>query len=364
MPGLRYWRYGAYVLLLALGACTAEPKKERFGAVTQDYRNLPGWENDDHAEALKTFLISCEVLAARPREATSGNRLKIPGKVWRSLCDEGAKAKGQERAFFERRFKPYLMQNNGKPEGLFTGYYEPLLKGSLTKQGDYIHPVYAAPPELSRQLPYYTRAQIDAGKLAGRRLEIVWVDDPVMLFFMHVQGSGVIKLTNGKLMYLNFAGKNERPYTSIGKVIGEEGLLPKGQIDFFTIREWMRKNPQRAKKVMHKNASYVFFKKRDKAGAIGSVGVPLTPQRSMAVDNAFIPYGLPLFLTTQLPSKQGDDVPFNRLMVAQDTGTAIKGVVRGDIYFGHGGQAEFLAGAMKARGSYYLLLPRELSGQL
>jgi len=187
----------------------------------------------------------------------------------------------------------------------------------------------------------------------------------VMRFFLQIQGSGRVKLTTGKELHVGYAGKNNQPYISLGKIMGEEGLLPKDQINFFTIRQWMYKNPDRAFALMERNPSYVFFRTVDSPGAIGAVGAVLTPARSLAVDNNYIPYGLPIYLETELPPEpQRQPMPFKRLMVAQDTGGAIKGPVRADIFFGTGDEAEYMAGYMARKGVYTLLVPNEIIRQV
>ncbi len=357
-------RYLALAVLAACAACTAKSPQQRFEAHESEFSRLSGWEEEHHAEALRVFLSTCPSMLRRSPATSSASGLQVPVAVWQSLCAEARHASGSNekaRRFFESRFMLYDVENDGNPEGLFTGYYEPLLHGSYKKGGRFIHPVYAKPKDFER----YSRAEIDGGKLAGRGLEIAWVDDPVMLFFMHVQGSGRIRMTDGKDMLVGFAAKNGRDYVSIGKVVGDEGYLPKDKIDFFTIRKWMQANPARAVKVMQRNPSYIFFKKRDEAGPVGAAGAVLTPMRSLAVDNSYIPYGLPLFLETYLPGQPGQaDTPFNRIMIAQDTGSAIKGAVRGDIFFGAGDKAEYYAGSMKNRGRYTLLVPKEIARQL
>jgi membrane-bound lytic murein transglycosylase A len=360
-----------YLLTLAaLFMCASCSLKtpDHFNARQSSFGHLAGWMEDDHRQALKVFLDSCPLMVRKAPPASPASGLHVSKDVWKSLCDDAAQSQETREAarmFFERRFTLYAVQNNGRTDGLFTGYYEPLLYGSYKKHGDFRYPIYAKPPELKGDKPYYTRAEIDGGKLAGRGLEIVWVDDPVMLFFMHIQGSGRIRLENGRDINIGFAARNNRDYVSLGKVIGDEGILPKDKIDFFSIREWMYKNPKRAMKLMQRNPSYIFFKKRAAAGAVGSVGSVLTPMRSIAIDNAYIPYGLPLFLETDLPATPArGPARFNRIMVAQDTGTAIKGPVRGDIFFGPGKNAEHYAGAMKNKGRYTLLFPKEIAYQL
>lgn len=361
-------RWPALLLLLALSGCAFFKAPDRFGATPVSFAALSGWPQDNHAEALKTFLASCPILAARPQPATGSSGIRLSQALWKSLCDDGQRSLlsgEQARLFFERRFVPYRVTNNGRAQGLFTGYYEPVLYGAFRQYGDFQYPLYMAPPELKNSRSYYTHAEINDGALEGKKLELVWVDDPVMLFFLQVQGSGRVKLTNGKEMHVGYAGKNNQPYVSLGKVMGDRGLLPKDQINFFTIRQWLYQHHDQAFQLMEKNPSYVFFQKRDKPGAVGAIGAVLTPMRSLAVDNGHIPYGLPLYLETELPAyPQQAPAAFRRLMVAQDTGGAIKGPVRGDIFFGMGDEAEYLAGYMAKKGVYTLLVPREITNQL
>lgn len=356
------------LLLFFCSGCAFFKTPDRFGATPVAFNVLSGWPQDDHASALKTFLASCPTLAARAKPATSDSDLRVSESLWKSLCEDGQRSLltgEQARFFFERRFVPYRVNNNGRTQGLFTGYYEPVLYGAFRKYGDFQYPLYMAPSDLKDGRSYYTHAEINDGALAGRKLELVWVDDPVMLFFLQVQGSGRVKLTNGKELHVGYAGKNNQPYTSLGKVMGDEGLLPKDQINFFTIRQWLYQHREQAFRLMERNPSYVFFQKRDKPGAIGAIGAALTPMRSLAVDSRYIPYGLPLYLETELPAyPQQQPTPFRRLMVAQDTGGAIKGPVRGDIFFGLGDEAEYLAGYMAKKGVYTLLVPREITDQM
>lgn len=353
-------------MLLALSGCAFFGKQDHFESRPVGFDALAGWAQEDHLQALEVFKKSCPVLAAKPRPVTRESGIRVDGAVWKSLCDEAQAAltSAQAKAFFERRFAPYRIANNGNERGLFTGYYEPILYGSLRKKGDFKYPLYAAPPELKDSKPYLTHAEIAGGGLAGRGLEIVWVDDPVMLFFMQIQGSGRVRLVDGRELRIGYADGNGHPYNSLGKICGDEGLLPKDEINFFTIRQWLYDHPGEAMELMQRNPSYVFFKLSDRTdGPVGSVGAPLTPKRSLAVDNAYIPYGLPLYLETELPT-QGSAVPFRRIMVAQDTGGAIRSPVRGDIFFGPGSEAEYLAGYMKGRGVYSLLVPKEIISQM
>lgn len=357
------------VLLLWCAACTVRPV-DHFESRPLTYEQLDGWYTEKHADALRVFRNSCRALARTPRPRTSGSRITIPRKVWASLCSEADGVSGgdaqEARLFFERRFQPYRVLNNGRDKGLFTGYYEPTLFGSTRKTADYRYPLYLPPPEMRKGQSYYSHAEINGGALAGRRLELLWVDDPVMLFFMQIQGSGRVRLADGREWLVGYAGQNGHSYVSLGKIMGDEGYLPKDQVNFFTLRQWLYAHPDQALALMERNPSYVFFKKLEQEGAVGAVGTVLTPQRSLAVDPKYIPYGLPLFLETELPAAQNHaaGTAFRRILIAQDTGGAIRGPVRGDIFFGGGADAEYLAGFMKGRGVYSLLVPKEIADQM
>lgn len=350
------------IVLLLLAACG-----DRFGARQVTFGELQGWESDNHVQALETFTKSCPVFARKPRKATDGSDIEISAPIWQSLCHEAEWSKTspeQARFFFENRFTPFRINNRGKEQGLFTGYYEPVLYGSYKRKHDFQYPVYAVPPELKDSKPYYTHAEINAGALRGRRLELLWVDDPVMLFFTQIQGSGRVRMTDGRELYLGYGDGNGHPYVSLGKIMGDENMLPKDQINFFTIRGWLYQNPGVAIALMERNPSYVFFKLRD-GPAVGAAGAELTPQRSIAVDPKYIPYGLPLFMETKIPGPNGLAAQdFHRTVIAQDTGGAIRSPVRADIFFGPGDEAEYLAGYMKGRGVYSLLVPNEIADQL
>lgn len=354
----------AVCLTLAITGCSFGPQ-DHFEARTLKFEDLKDWPREDHMAALEVFKNSCQILSQKSRPTTSGSDINITSILWNSLCNDAyiVNNKLQAREFFERRFVPYRIANNGKEKGLFTGYYEPVLYGSLHKGGDFKYPLYAAPAELKNQKPYYTREEIERGKLNNRRLEIVWVDDPVMLFFMQIQGSGRVRLKNGRELRIGYADQNGHPYVSLGKIMGDEGYLPKDGINFFTIRQWLYEHPVQAIALMQRNPSYVFFKVIDKPVVVGAIGAPLTPRRSIAIDSKYIPYGLPVYMETELPGQFGA-TPFNRLMVAQDTGGAIRSPVRADIFFGAGDEAEYLAGYMKNYGVYSLLVPKEIVSQL
>jgi len=333
---------------------------------------LPGWTGDRVAEAWPSLIESCTRMPARD-------------SAWKRLCAEVALFPNPDgetaRAFFETRFEPRSMHNGEGAEGLITGYYEPLLEGSRTRTSRYRYPVYQRPgdllvvdlgslyPELAgrtlrgrvegrRVVPYFSRAEIDNGKklLAGN--ELVWVDDPVALFFLQVQGSGRIRLRDGEMLRVGYADQNGHPYQSIGSRLIAMGALKREDVNLETIKEWLRSHPDEAEGVLNTNPSYIFFGLRDPTlpGPLGSLNVPLTPERSAAVDPSYIPFGTPLWIDTTSPI---DGQPYRRLLMAQDTGGAIKGPVRIDIFFGFGAQAERLAGNMKQPGRVYALRLRE-----
>lgn len=284
------------------------------------------------------------------------------------------------RAFFETRFEPHLQRAGWfRSSGLITGYYEPLLNGSWTRTERYRYPIYRPPddlvtvdlgalyPELKnkrvrgrlagrRVVPYPSRSEIDVqpSPLAGN--ELLWVDDPVALFFLQIQGSGRVRLPTGEIVPVGYAEQNGHPYTAIGRTLAERTGLKLEEIDAPTIRAWLAANPAEAQAVMNTNASYVFFALRDPSlpGPLGALGTPLLPERAIAVDPVYVPLGLPVWLDTLLPDSSE---PYRRLVFAQDTGGAIRGAVRADIFFGHGPQAEAHAGRMRASGRLYVLLP-------
>lgn len=362
-------RLACLCLLLTGTGCSLFKPEDHFGATPVSFEALSGWQESGMAASLQAFLQSCPPLMKKAAPAAAGSGLQVPEPVWQSLCTEAAVIPtGNDtaaQAFFERRFAPYRVTNNGREQGLFTGYYEPLLYGSYKKKGDFLYPLYLLPPDVKDGTPYYTHAEINNGALDGRKLELLWVDDPVMRFFMQIQGSGRVRLTNGRDLLVGYAGKNGQPYTSLGKIMGDEGLIPKDQVNFFTLRQWLYQHPSQAFALMERNPSYVFFRTLDTAAPVGAASAPLTPRISLAVDSRYIPYGLPLFLDSELPAMpQQQPVPLRRLMIAQDTGGAIRGPVRGDIFFGGGDEAEYYAGYMRGRGSYTLLVPREIAYQL
>jgi membrane-bound lytic murein transglycosylase A len=309
---------------------------------------------------------------------------------WQPICADAASVAAgsadEARDFFEDRFSPYLVVDGADPEGLFTGYYEPLLFGSRQFGGAYTVPIYRPPDDLVRVdlarfnpdlagyaiygrvqggqfVPYYSRADIETGALADRGLELLWVDDPIDKFFLQVQGSGRVQLDDGSLTRIGYASQNGHPYHAIGRDLIEIGVLTRDEVSLPAIKAWLEAHPHDAPAIMARNRSYIFFEERTELGPddgpLGAQGVPLTAGRSLAVDRRYIPLGVPVWLETTVPWPEGPG-PLRRLMVAQDTGGAIKGVVRGDVFFGSGARAEAIAGHMRSRGRYALLLPKAL----
>lgn len=357
------------VTLVAV-ACDSLQPEDHLTVEQISFSEIEGWQDDDHSKAREAFLRSCEKRKElSPSAGGEKSQIIISDEAWGNPClaaEKTVDAPQTGRMFFEHYFVPFVVSNRDNRVGLFTGYYEPLLYGSHVKRGDFQYPVYGKPKDLKEGVPYLTREQIDILGLEKKAPVLAWVDDPAMLFFLHVQGSGRIRFTDGKDVEVGFAGRNGHPYQSIGKVMRDEGLLEDDQLDFFGIRQWLYKHPDKAQSMMWRNPSYIFFRKLEqKDGPIGASGVALTSGRSLAVDKRFIPYGVPLFLQTELPAGPGRETsPFNHVVIAQDTGAAIRGPVRGDIFFGYGDDAEYYAGRMKSQGKYIMLVPKGAVAQL
>lgn len=333
------------------------------------FKKIKGWENDRQDRALNAFVRSCDAYAKLPSDEVVGGAIKdLRVRDFRNACELAGTVKGMgkdaAKTFFETWFVPYSVSdtNRGR-KGLFTGYYEIELQGSLDKGRGYDYPVYARPDDLTEE-PYYTRRDIMEDKvLEGQDLELYYVDDKVGLFFLEIQGSGRIVTENGVTHRVAFDGKNNQPYKSIGKILKEEGKL-NGTVSAFAVQDWLRRNPSEASEIMNRNESFVFFREMSDEHVVGSQGVPLTPERSLAVDRANLGLGIPVWLDTKLVTPSDERVKFRKLMVAQDTGGAIKGAVRGDIFFGHGERAEELASFMQEVGSYVILVPKSAANRI
>lgn len=353
------------------------------------FAELPGWQADALAPALAAFRTSCTALGKKDNAAPMVGGFAGTVGDWKGVCAAAtlvpANDSASARVFFETQFTPFAVSGNKGTEGLFTGYYQPVLKGSLEKKAPYLTPLYVRPsdlvtadlgdfyPELKGKKitarvvdgevlkPYYKRSDIEGGALDPKVTPIVWVDSAVDAFFLHIQGSGLVELEDGKKLQVGYAAANGHAYHAIGKTLVERGHLTKDNVSMQSIRSWLAANPDQAASVMNLNESYVFFRVlEDDTGPVGAQGVPVTPHRSLAVDKSLIPYSLPLWLDAAEPEGQGR---LQRLMIAQDTGGAIKGAVRGDYFWGAGDDAARKAGLMKSRGYYYALLPHEVTGK-
>ncbi|MEM6636841.1 MAG: MltA domain-containing protein [Pseudomonadota bacterium] len=303
------------------------------------FSDLKGWAGDDHAAALKTFRNTCG---------------QIDGTDWQTLCGL-AGTDQQARAFFELFFRPVLIDDGD--EALFTAYYEPELPAARTRSGNFQYPLYRVPPEMPRGQAWFTRRQLeDQGILRGRGLEIAWLNDPVDRFFLHVQGSGRLRLTDGTFMRVGFAAKNGHPYRSVGREMARRGALPANRVSAGNIKAWVRQNPDAGRRYLQHNPSYIFFREVEidaDLGPIGAMGQSITAMRTVAVDPDFVTLGAPVWIETT------GQTPLRRLMVAQDTGSAIKGAQRADIFFGSGDEAGDRAGIIRDNGRVVVLLPVE-----
>ncbi len=329
------------VAALAVGVAVCATSVQTAWAATMEilrFEDLNGWAADDHDAALSVFLETC-------------GDLKDP--EWGPLCNL-AKTTPNARTFFELFFRPVLI--GGEKPALFTGYFEPELNGSRTRTGQFQFPVYRKPPELSSNQRWRTRQEIeDDGVLAGRGLEIAWVDDSVELFFLQIQGSGRIRLQDGSYIRVGYGGANGHEYKSVGQEMVRRGIYKPHQVSAQVIQNWVRRNPADGKALLQHNPSYVFFRPvthvpADK-GPLGAMNRSITALRSIAVDPAFTPLGAPVWI------EKGGKGPMRRLMIAQDTGSAIKGAQRADIFFGTGDAAGQAAGTVRDRGRMVVLLP-------
>lgn len=365
------------------------PEPEKLVLSRVAFEALPGWTEDRQAEALPALLKSCSRLTSRADSEKIGPEgLAGTVKDWRSLCEEAVRLPPSDaaraRRFFETSFVPFAAANNAAPSGLFTGYYEPELKGSRTRSARFAAPLLKRPPDLvavelgdfradwrgqriagrvvqGRLKPFEKRAEIEAGALSGKGLELLWAEDPIAVFFLQIQGSGRVVLPDGKIVRVGFDGQNGQAYVPVGRVLANRGDLPRDGVSMQSIAAWMRAHPDRAQALMNENPSYVFFREVPGDGPIGSQGVALTPGRSLAVDAKFLALGLPVWVDAVDEGNGG--ITLRRLTIAQDTGGAIRGPVRGDVFWGAGSEAEERAGRMRARGRYYILLPAAVAAR-
>lgn len=352
------------------------------------FGGLEGWQGHDHDAARDAFRRSCREIL----EQASGFRRPVlfggSPSSWRSACLTSFES-GPARGYFERVFRAFRVHDPDRPDGLFTGYFEPEVDGSRHRSPAFHVPLYRRPPDLvslhdaspgnsgpvygrlvdGRPAPYLTRRDIEEGALAGQGLEIVWLKDWADAFFIQIQGSGRVRLAEGGTLRLSYAAKSGQPYTGIGGLLVERGVLPRDAVSMQAIRRWMAQHPHDARALMWENKSFVFFRDVEledpKLGALGAQHVQLTPRRSLAVDRALWMFGTPVWLDIAAPCGAGNaQMPFRQLLIAQDTGSAIKGLARGDVYWGFGEAAGNIAGPMKSSGAMVVLLPVEVSEEL
>ena len=377
--------------LVVLSACATPAPLEPVSPYPADdaaltitpvnFNALPGWDSDDLEGTIEALARSCTKLKAQDQTKNFGDPAwNITVGDWAPACNkiETGEAAADPRAFFQLFFTPYEATSGTYKQGLFTGYYEAALKGSRTRSAVYDTPLLKRPDDLvmvelgdfrdtlkgqriagrvtnGALKPYETRADIEAGKLANAT-PIVWVDDPVDAFFLHIQGSGRVLLDDGSEIRVGYAAQNGHVYYAVGRELVKRGLMEKDQVSMQSIRDWLATHPDQAAEFMNLNPSYVFFEEIKGEGPLGAQNVALTPMRSIAIDRTKIPYSTPLWLDIPAPVPGHADI--KRLVIAQDTGGAIKGPLRGDFYWGYGPEATHNAGLMKAAGRYWLLLPR------
>ncbi|NJD34046.1 MAG: murein transglycosylase [Betaproteobacteria bacterium] len=347
------------------------PKPPEKPLQSAEWSDLPGWGEDDPAPPFAAFVAGCRSLERQAH--------------WKPVCNSARELKDKSaaalRAWFEAQFQPWALVNpDGSRNGLITGYYEPILKGSRQKSRGYAQPVFGPPddmivvdlaelyPELKhlrlrgriegrKLIPYYSRAEWTPQESKRSPEALLWIDDPIDLFFMQIQGSGQVQLTDGSRVRLNYADQNGHPYRSIGRWLIARGELKAEQASMQGIKAWAKANPARLTELLNANPSLVFFRELpvEGSGPQGALGLPLTPERSLAVDARHVPLGAPIWLATTRPNSEQ---PLNRLMLGQDTGGAIRGVVRADFYWGSGTDAGNQAGKMRQQGRMWVLLPR------
>lgn len=378
------------MLALVAGGCERKPEEplaDRLKLSPVPFSALPGWTDDRVAEAIPALRRTCDRFEKlEPGTPVGPEGFAVSVADWRPICARAANQPSGEdtlaRMFFEEWFQAYTATNNDRRDGLYTGYYEVELDASRTPAPDMTVPIYRRPSDLvtvdladfsdawkgqhtagrvvdGRLRPYDDRATIESGSLAGKNLELLWAADPVEVFFLHIQGSGRVKLPDGSFLRIGYDGQNGRPYNAIGRELIERNAIKREDVSLQSIRKWLKTHPEEAAAVMNRNPSYIFFRELDDDGPMGSEGVKLTPGRSFAVDHRFHPYGTLVWLDAEDPVNATKRL--RRLLIAQDSGSGVRGPLRGDVFWGTGLEAEEMAGRMKSRGEMYVLLPRSVT---
>lgn len=373
---------------------SVEPKPPSMMFRPVSFQQLPGWDSAYLQKSLKTFQTSCRVfLKQNPEQVVGTDHIDLQVKDWQPACRAALRidpvTENHAKSFFQKWFRPVEFYNKETGPGLFTGYYVPAIKGSYTKSKEYSVPLYETPDDLitsdlgmfsndfknrkivgrlikHKLVPYYTRAQISKGVLKGKAKILVWIHSPIDRLFLEIQGSGVIELEQGKQLYVGYDAQNGMPYTAIAGVLIKKGVMTKDNASMQAIKRYLTEHPKQIPKIINQNKSFVFFRKMERGVALGSQGVSLTPGYSLAIDRQWIPIGTPLWLDTTRPDSKNPEInkPMQRLMIAQDTGGAIRGQIRGDVFWGGGDKATLIAGHMKNTGHYWLLLPKQAISRL
>lgn len=362
------------LLLLIISGCGGSKISRHYTSTSASaqieevtFAELPNWHRDRHTAAVETFQRSCEKFLSNDPESLTKNASVVGGTIidWQVPCMEANFKKYESdeeaRRFFERWFVPYrLMEGDFDTTGTLTGYYEIELKGSKYPTEKYRWPVHKKPHNLDqlRGTSYIDHGSINDGSLDDKSLELAWVENRPRLYQMHVQGSGVIKLNDGGYIRVGFDGSNGYSFRGINDAVKSYNMKFKSVKDSM---DWLHKNPDICLQILQTDPSYVFFRQVDAESAIGGQGVPLTTERSLAVDPNFYPYGAPIWVDAELPKSHAyRDGRYSRLFIAQDAGGAIKGPLRGDVFFGNGDRAEAVANHFKTRGQFFMLLPKTL----
>ncbi len=365
-----------------------EPQKAASMFKPVNFSQLPGWMSADLKRSLSTFQVSCRAFVKQnPEQVVGTDHIELQVKDWQPACAAALSINSvtdkSAKSFFEEWFQPVEFFDPDAGPGLFTGYYVPTIKGSYTKSKEFSVPLYETPDDLitsdlgmfsgelknrrivgrlvKKQLvPYYTRAQINNGALKDKARVLVWINSPIDRLFLEIQGSGLIELEDGERLSIGYDAQNGHPYTAIAGVLIKKGVMTRDNASMQAIKRYLTEHPKQLHPVINQNKSFVFFRKMNQGVALGAQGVWLTPGYSLAVDKQWIPLGTPLWLNTTRPDSLNPDAnkPMQRLMIAQDTGGAIRGKIRGDVFWGGGERATSIAGHMKNTGHYWLLLPK------
>lgn len=395
---MRRWAAALLVIILVAAGVfiwfSTRPKAPGILSLARtDFASLPDWKSTDVSRALASFRRSCGVILGLSADhRMGGSGYAGTAGDWRGVCSslpQNANRAGAQ-SWFESAFTPFVVSAGRDREALFTGYYEPQIEASRTRHGVYDTPIYGAPNDLvtanlglfrrelagiriygrvtaQRFVPFPPRAEIDAAGLSDAPV-LLYGSDPIAVFFLHIQGSGRVRLEDRSMLRLAYAGQNGRPYTPIGRVLIEKGALDRSQMSMQAIRAWLLSHPGDARGVMESDQSYVFFREAPigdpSLGSPGTEGVPLTPEASIAVDPALHALGVPMYVAARPADGPNSSVSFACLCIAQDTGGAIKGPARADIFWGFGARAESIAGGMKSGGGLYVLLPRSLAARI